>query len=211
MTIKLIYNYHPDTLEFISVGEADVSPLEPGVFLIPAHATEVPPKDAGVFEAVVFDPTISEWALVPDYRGAALFSTTTKLQIPQYEIKLRDTLESLNATFDAPTGPYYDFIDGKWVENVEAKKATIQKHLTGFIQEHLDLTAQAHGYDNIHSAALRAGFEGPFRAEGIAFAQWMDGCWLQAYSVLDEVKAALRPVPDKEELIALLPPFNNLT
>lgn len=40
-----IYNYHPLTHVFISEGEADRSPLEEGVWLIPADATDIaPPK-----------------------------------------------------------------------------------------------------------------------------------------------------------------------
>ena len=39
-----IYHYHPITKEYIGEGVADESPLEPGVFLIPAYATDIPPK-----------------------------------------------------------------------------------------------------------------------------------------------------------------------
>jgi hypothetical protein len=38
-----IFHYHPDTGIYLGQGVADESPLEPGVWLIPAHATELEP------------------------------------------------------------------------------------------------------------------------------------------------------------------------
>jgi len=69
-----------------------------------------------------------------------------------------------------------------------------------------DATAQAKHYDNRITCALRAGYPGPFQAEGKAFAEWMDGCNALAYQMLAEVQAGTRQMPaTKEEALALLP------
>lgn len=38
-----IYHYNPETFDFIAAGIADASPLEGGVFLVPAYATDLLP------------------------------------------------------------------------------------------------------------------------------------------------------------------------
>ncbi len=71
---------------------------------------------------------------------------------------------------------------------------------------HLDETARERRYDNRVTCALRAGYPGPFQAEGIAFASWMDQCNALAYNLLAEVVAGTRQMPDSPQaLIDLMP------
>lgn len=62
-----IYHYHPFTGEYVGASQAIPDPLEPGRFLIPAHATEMEPPAAGDHEVAVFNG--SAWTLMPDFRG----------------------------------------------------------------------------------------------------------------------------------------------
>lgn len=76
------------------------------------------------------------------------------------------------------------------------------------LSAHLDAVAQQRRYDNRISCAVRAGYPGPFQAEGQAFAAWMDACNAQAYTLLAEVQAGTRPLPTTTQaLIDLLPPM----
>jgi hypothetical protein len=72
---KTIYNYHQETGELISMSIADESPLEPGVALVPAHATTIKPPKTGAREVAVFAG--GQWQVKADWRGAALFSAAT--------------------------------------------------------------------------------------------------------------------------------------
>lgn len=58
----MIYNYHPISGEYIGESEADESPLEPGVFLIPAFATTIEPPPAVEGKKRVFSN--ETWSLV---------------------------------------------------------------------------------------------------------------------------------------------------
>ncbi|SMD18091.1 hypothetical protein [Rhizobium sp. RU36D] len=60
----LIHHYHPLSGEFICSSTADKSPLEPGVFLIPAHATKATPPVVAVGYLRVFRNGV--WGYVPE-------------------------------------------------------------------------------------------------------------------------------------------------
>ena len=69
-----------------------------------------------------------------------------------------------------------------------------------------DATAQSMRYDNRITCALRAGYVGPFQAEGLAFATWMDASNAAAYQMLAQVQAGTMAMPaTTADALALLP------
>ena len=70
---------------------------------------------------------------------------------------------------------------------------------------HLDAVAQSRNYADRISCAVRAGYPGPFHAEGVAFATWMDTCNATGYQMLADFHAGLIPQLTLAELIAALP------
>lgn len=61
MAIQTVYSFDPVTGEYTGETIAYESPLEPGVFHIPAYAVAEPPPAAGAGEVVVFDG--ARWVL----------------------------------------------------------------------------------------------------------------------------------------------------
>lgn len=70
---------------------------------------------------------------------------------------------------------------------------------------HLDSVARSKRYADRISCSVRAGYPGPFQADGIAFATWMDTCNAIGYSILADFQAGNIPQPSVEDVIAALP------
>ena len=66
---QTVYNYDPTTRTFTGASQADESPLEPGVYLIPAHATTIEPPAVADGKVARYRPDDVMWELVPDIRG----------------------------------------------------------------------------------------------------------------------------------------------
>jgi len=90
-----VFNYHPEYKHFCQESDADESPLEPGAFLIPAHATNIQPPACGSNQIQIFNGT--SWSIVEDQRG--IYHSTETQQI----ITNCNPLEAPdNATKEAP-------------------------------------------------------------------------------------------------------------
>lgn len=77
--MKKIYVYDAKTGEYLFSEDAEKSPLEKNVYLLPANATFLAPLDAGKNQAAVFVGGM--WKLVPDYRTEKVFSRETGSEI----------------------------------------------------------------------------------------------------------------------------------
>jgi hypothetical protein len=92
-------------------------------------------------------------------------------------------------------------------QEAAAAQAQLLSQYTAALDAHLDAVAQQRRYDNRITCAVRAGYPGPFQAEGSAFAAWMDSCNAQGYQLLASVLAGTTPLPTVEAFIAGLPPM----
>lgn len=62
-----VYNYHPTYRYYTGFEDADSSPLEPGIYLTPAHSTSIEPPSCDDGEIQIFYDTY--WEVIEDKRG----------------------------------------------------------------------------------------------------------------------------------------------
>lgn len=86
-------------------------------------------------------------------------------------------------------------------------QSEIIKMYESALDAHMDSVAKMHRYDNRFTFALRAGYAGPYHAEGAAFAVWMDQCNVKAFGLLNDVLDGKAAMPSIEDFIAGLPAF----
>lgn len=98
----LVYHMTVDTKEFINSSPADPSPMEPGVWLLPGHATWIKPPDTDEHEAVVFKD--DKWRKVPDYRGEVRYHNGDFVQIITLGEPLDPPMVVKDAEFFLPDG-----------------------------------------------------------------------------------------------------------
>lgn len=83
---------------------------------------------------------------------------------------------------------------------------TLRARYMAAVQDYMDKTAQAHGYDNIFTACTYATSTDPtFRAEGQACVAWRDAVWVAANRLAAAVMAGGTELPDVATMLAQLP------
>lgn len=73
----LVYNYHSEFKCFLGSEEALLSPLETGVYLIPANATPNEPPEMPTGTIAVFED--EKWSIIDDLRGNCYSITTQEI------------------------------------------------------------------------------------------------------------------------------------
>lgn len=125
-----IYNYSPNTGEFLGAEIADADPLEAGKFLIPAHATTVQPPSVGDGFAACF--VAGAWLAVEDHRGATSWDKQTQ------EPKVVEDLGAVPSGFTLATPPNFPAIyddEFGWVEDVGKVAVMVRSQRAALLRE----------------------------------------------------------------------------
>ncbi|MEG1824354.1 MAG: hypothetical protein RRY12_01250 [Cloacibacillus sp.] len=83
---KTAYSYNAENGEYLGEAKAWESPLEPGVYHLPAGATYTTPPAHGEHEAARWNTITGAWELVPDYRGEIYWNKSTREKVEIKEL-----------------------------------------------------------------------------------------------------------------------------
>ena len=195
-----IYHYHPHTGEYTGSTQAQMSPLEPDVPLIPAHATTQAPPAAGAHQAAVFDAAANKWQLVPDWRGVQIYSTADGSEVAA---ELLQTPADCAATDKPRPSEAHIWKAGKWAldaakqaaldaaqiaelaKSIDSAVAALYAQYTRFEVEYLEREKQALAYK-------AAGYTGEMPQQVAAFATPANKTGKQAADIILMQAAQLR-------------------
>ena len=143
-----VYNYDPRTRIYTVASRADESPLEPGVLLIPAHATSQPPPGwikaegaaiphdayaalmAGKLERFT---SAGEWECIDDVRGTWYDADGQRVHIDDLDADVSAL------TREALPDATYKLVNGKWEQCPDkvaaAKKAAMDAEVSAGMAE----------------------------------------------------------------------------
>lgn len=192
------YHYDAETGTYLSITEdVDESPLEPGVYRPPAHATLVPPPEAGPHQIAVFDETNGVWSLASDWRGVDLYST---IDGDARAIRVIGQLPAdIGATDQPMPGPEYSWRDEAWEFDPEKAAALFQQAKVEAVSRvHAFLAAQrASAAGTVDAGELQARTTKRAAAEAVAA-----GSATEAQLLNLGIEAQLRGMSETPEQLA---------
>ena len=195
-----IYHYHQASGEYTGSTQAQMSPLEPDVPLIPAHATQSAPPQAGAHQAALFDASAQKWQLVPDWRGVQLYSTVDGSEVAA---ELGQTPVDCAATNNPRPSEAHIWKAGKWAldaakqaaldaaqiaelaKSIDSAVAAVYAQYTRFEVEYLEREKQALAYK-------AAGYAGEIPQQVAAFATPANKTGKQAADIIIAQATELR-------------------
>ena len=128
-----IYNYNSVTGEYINESQADESPLEKGVYLIPANATTLEPPMSGTNQVVIFEN--NTWSLKSDFRKETFYDSNNN-----YAAIVIDFIG------DIPSNYVYSIPDSVTLENLKTK-ITIESNTNCYARFNLGITYNNNEFD----------------------------------------------------------------
>ncbi|MCE0916885.1 tail fiber assembly protein [Pseudomonas sp. NMI760_13] len=119
----LVCNVDPASGEFLGACAADPSPLEPGVWLIPAHSYRIQPPELKTGFAAIATQDGKHWDQVVDHRGATVYRTADG------EAQVWIMLGELpgDFTLQAPTSDFDTWNGSAWVVNQLARGKALRQ------------------------------------------------------------------------------------
>lgn len=114
-----VYHYTADEKEFYLEEEANLSPLEKDVYLIPANATTIKPKATKSGFTQCFNVTSQKWEYVEDNREKTVYSKTTKGKI---EVDYLGALKDEHTLLEPKQFDKWDEDTQSWIEDEALKK-----------------------------------------------------------------------------------------
>ena len=121
-----IYNYNAITKELLNTEEADISPLEPDIYLFPANSTTITaPIDLEEYKTACFSVETNQGVIIDDYREVKLYSKETKEIV---FAAIGQTPEGLNATTLQPTNEYdsWNELTQTWIYNSDLEISDVK-------------------------------------------------------------------------------------
>lgn len=165
------YSYLPDSGAFNGVTSAYESPLEPGVFLLPAHTTNTVPPDMGKGQVAVWRD--SEWTLVADYRGQVVYDVKTKA--PSRWLEVGDLPATV--TLLEPTDPTMVWQGGVWVTppvTLEQAKASKLAQVKAAYRKALDTLNGTYTPQEIATWPQQIGEAAAYKSDAFAITPALD-------------------------------------